>query len=115
MSRTLLTLSIALFVAFLPADARDNDNDSYIVEFDPRGGVQSMQDQPGKKGLYVDFRFRILRAADRSVCTDLPLDEIVVTEDGQAVSELVIYPPEAKNLTTVLVLDISGSMSRATR
>ena len=111
MSRNLLALGIALCVALIPANAHDGGTGEYIVEFDPHGGVQSMQDHAGKKGLYVDFRFRILRGSDPSVATHVPLDEIVVTEDGQPVSELVITPPEAKSLTTVLVLDISGSMS----
>ncbi len=70
------------------------------------GNVRTFRDQK----LYVTVEFKVLRAADGSVATDVNKDEIVVTEDGKEVERLEISQPRTDRLTTVLAMDVSGSM-----
>ncbi len=50
-----------------------------------------------------------MRVADGTLATDVHKDDIVIREDGHKVEELEIFAPRAA-LTTVLAMDISGSM-----
>jgi VWFA-related protein len=62
-------------------------------------------------GLYVTVQFKVRRASDNSVATDVAKEEIVVEEDRQKVAILEINQPRAEKLTTVLAMDVSGSMA----
>jgi VWFA-related protein len=64
----------------------------------------------GVPALYVTVQFRVLRADTATVATDVSKEDIVVLEDGKPVSDLEIFQPRAEKLTTVLAMDISGSM-----
>ncbi len=68
---------------------------------------------PGKpEALYVTVQFKLARAGDRGLAAELGADEtIVVEEDGKPVAEFDLSPPKANALTTVLAMDISGSMA----
>jgi VWFA-related protein len=61
--------------------------------------------------LYVTVQFKVRRVSDNSVATDVSKEEIVVEEDRQRVANLEIFQPRAEKLTTVLAMDISGSMA----
>jgi VWFA-related protein len=68
-------------------------------------------DAHGKPTLFVTVQFKITRP-DGQPADDILPDEIVVTEDGRRVSNLEIHLPTAvEPLTTVLAIDISGSMA----
>ena len=69
-----------------------------------------MRDEPGKKGLYVSLTFQIHRSNEKTPATDVKRDEIEIREDGKLVDELEIVQPRTQALTTVLAIDVSGSM-----
>ena len=56
------------------------------------------------------MQFKVLRLSDGQEAADVDKDDIVVREDGHKVHELEIFSPRA-TLTTVLAMDISGSMA----
>ena len=65
----------------------------------------------GKPTLYVTVQFKIVRP-DGQLADDVNPDEIVVEEDGRRVSGVTVQTPSAlQTLTTVLAIDISGSMA----
>jgi VWFA-related protein len=68
-------------------------------------------DARGKQTLFVTVRFKITRP-DGQPANDVLPGEFVVTEDGRRVSDLEVHSPTASEpLTTVLAIDISGSMA----
>jgi VWFA-related protein len=68
-------------------------------------------DPQGKPTLYVTVQFKIVRP-DGQLAEDVSPDEIVVEEDRQRVGDLKVQAPSAlDSLTTVLAIDISGSMA----
>jgi VWFA-related protein len=73
----------------------------------------AFREPPGKpSALYVTVQFKLVRAADHKAATELGADEkIVVEEDGKPVAEFQLSPPKANALTTVLAMDVSGSMA----
>jgi VWFA-related protein len=73
--------------------------------------VASTRTVDGVPGLYVTVQFTLRRADDGSIVTDVDKGDILVEEDGQPVSGLQLFQPRAEKLTTVLALDISGSMA----
>ena len=62
-----------------------------------------------KSTLYVTVQFLLTR--DGQPAYDVKPEEIVVKENGRQVGDLQVLPPTAAPLTTVLAIDISGSMS----
>jgi VWFA-related protein len=113
--RILLVLALAaLLVAVAPGAAQNPDNLRYKIEIDKdeKGENKvfaSFRNRDGKPALYVTVQFKVLRVADGQVATDVDKDDIIVREDGHKVHELEIFSPRAA-LTTVLAMDISGSM-----
>jgi len=68
-------------------------------------------DAQGRPTLYVTFQFTIV-GPDGQLADDVKPDEIVVEEDHRRVGDLKVQTPSAlDNLTTVLAIDISGSMA----
>ncbi len=62
--------------------------------------------------LYVTVQFKLARPGDRGLVAELGADEkIVVEEDGKPVAEFDLSSPKANALTTILAMDISGSMA----
>jgi VWFA-related protein len=73
----------------------------------------AFREPPGTPAaLYVTVQFRLLRTGDSQPATDLVADDkVVVEEDGKPVAEFDLSGPRADALTTVLAMDISGSMA----
>jgi VWFA-related protein len=98
-------------LAVVPAAAQDGKA-AYRVKIDPKSVFTTMRDRDGKRSRMVSLQFQINRVVDDSVVVSVPKDEIVVEEDGVKVAGLDIFQPRAHKLTTVLAIDISGSMAR---
>jgi VWFA-related protein len=81
----------------------------YRVETDPRV-FASFREVGGVQALYVTVQFKVLRGDTGAVATDVGKDEILVEEDGRPVERMEIFQPRAEKLTTVLAMDVSGSM-----
>jgi VWFA-related protein len=72
--------------------------------------VTRRADAQGKPTLYVTMQFKIIR--DGQATNDVLPNEIRVFEDQRPVTNLEIHTPAAlEPLTTVLAIDISGSMA----
>jgi VWFA-related protein len=73
--------------------------------------VARQPDKQGKEKLFVTVQFKVLHS-DGQPALDIDPADIVVKEDGRVVKELEIHSPTATEvLTTVLAMDISGSMA----
>jgi VWFA-related protein len=113
--RILVLIALAMFVvAVVPGAAQNTDNLQYQVEIDKneKGENQvfaSFRERNGKQALYVTVQFKVLRTTDGTLATDVDKDDIIIREDGRKVEELEIFLPRAA-LTTVLAMDVSGSM-----
>jgi VWFA-related protein len=101
-------------LAVVPAAAQD-EKAPYRVKIDPKSVFSTMRDQGGKRSRMVSLQFQITRSSDGGVVVSVPKDEIVVEEDGVKVAGLEIFQPRAHKLTTVLAIDISGSMARSSK
>jgi VWFA-related protein len=108
--RTRLTLvCCVLLLATVPALAQRDDS-LYRIEKGDRPLI-STRDRQGKPALYVTVQFKVIQP-DGKLADNVTKDEIVVEEDGRRVAELEIYLPSGLDrLTTMLAMDISGSMS----
>jgi VWFA-related protein len=116
--RTLLLIALPmLLVAVVPGAASSTDQLRYKIEIE-RGEkgenkvFAAFRERNGKEALYVTVHFQVLRTADGQEATDVDKADIIIREDGQKVHELEIFSPRAA-LTTVLAMDISGSMANA--
>jgi VWFA-related protein len=111
--RILLVLALAaLLIAVVPGAAQNADTLQYEVKILKNGEntvFASFREHAGKQALYVTVQFEVRRVADGSLATDVDKDDIVVREDGVKVKDLEIFAPQTA-LTTVLAMDISGSM-----
>jgi VWFA-related protein len=96
-----------LFLTALPALAQQPEPILYKIE---KEGRVLVSNRAGR--LYVTVQFKITRAGDAQHASDVAKEEIVVQEDGRRVGGLEIYRPQSLDaLTTVLAIDISGSMA----
>src|SRR5262249_12880397 len=112
--RICLLISVALCgLAALPAKAQNAATADYRIEIDPKSVFSTLRDKDGKRGRIVSFQFQIKRRLDSGVVTSVPKDDIVVEEDGVKVANIELFQPRAQKLTTVLAIDISGSMARS--
>jgi VWFA-related protein len=66
-----------------------------------------------RKGRYVTVQFKIRRAGTDDLVTDVPREEIVIFEDGLKRDTREIDVPRTGPLTTILAMDISGSMDKS--
>jgi VWFA-related protein len=117
--RNLLAIALGvLLLTAVPGPAQDADNLRYKIEInkDETTGENkvfaSFRPRNGKQALYVTVQFKVLRSADGMEANDVDKADIVIREDGKKVEELEIFAPRAA-LTTVLAMDISGSMENA--
>ncbi len=112
--RTMLLIAVALLAFTVPpAGAYDAAEPvEYKVDIDQRSVFSAMREKDGKGVRYVSLQFQIKRLRDDKVVTSVPKEEIVVREDGKKVASLEIHQPRLQKLTTILVMDISGSMVR---
>jgi VWFA-related protein len=102
-------LTAVLLAAAPPAPAQDAASSEYHIDLDPN--VVTSHEKDGKKGLYVTLHFKVHRGKDGPVAEDVAKNEIAVEEDGRRVTDLEIFQPRAQGLTTVLAMDVSGSMA----
>jgi VWFA-related protein len=113
--RILLAIALAtLLLAVVPSAAQNPDSLRYKIEIEKNDKGEkkvfaSFREHNGEQALYVTVHFKVVRVADGQEATDVDKADIVVREDGQIVHELEIFSPRAA-LTTVLAMDISGSM-----
>jgi VWFA-related protein len=113
--RILLAVAVAmLLVAVVPGAAQNADDLIYNIEIEKGENRQSkvlasFRDNDGKQILYVTVHFKVRRVSDGQDETDVDKEDIVVREDGIKVLDAEIFSPRAA-LTTVLAMDISGSM-----
>jgi VWFA-related protein len=113
--RTILVIALPLLlVAVVPSAAQNNDPLRYQIEIDKdehgeKKVFASFREHHGKQALYVTVHFKVLHAADGREA-DVNKADIIVREDGRKVDELEIFSPHMP-LTTVLAMDISGSMA----
>ncbi len=103
----LVALGLAGLLA-VPAAGQDVAKASYKVKIDPKSLFTTVR----KGSRVVSLQFQVVRSIDGATVTDVPRDEIVIEEDGVKVANLEIFQPKAHKLTTVLAIDISGSMAR---
>src|SRR5438105_1747382 len=104
--------SLLLSCAALPVVAQAPAGLEYDLQITDKA-FSAVREPPGKpKALYVTVQFKLARAGDRKLATELGGDEkVVVEEDGKPVAEFQLAPPKANALTTVLAMDVSGSMA----
>ncbi len=114
--RHLLFVTVAtLFLAVLPVPAQAPSGTIYSIDID-QGNVfrVSREDETGHKALFVTVQFQIhkLEADGKKgpITTEVSEEFIVVKENGRVVDKRKITQPLTQPLTTVLALDISGSM-----
>jgi VWFA-related protein len=88
-----------------PSAASASSAGDYDIQIDPKV-IASSRDGV----LYVTVQFKLLRKKEGTVATNVGEDEIVVYEDGKPVANQKIFQPRAAKLTTVLAMDVSGSM-----
>jgi VWFA-related protein len=103
----LLALGLGL-LAVIPAPAQDPSKTAYEIDIDQQSLVSTVRDKPSKKGLYITLSFKVLQGPN--LATDVIPKEIELREDDLKVEELEINQPDAQDLTTMLVIDVSGSM-----
>src|SRR5581483_8307316 len=98
-----------------PGAAQGPREPSYRIDIDKNKFLMVARERHGKQALYVTVQFKIFRTnpdgSTGPVVTDIPKDEIVVREDGIRVAEVEITQPTTTKLTTVLAIDMSGSMA----
>jgi VWFA-related protein len=116
MNARLLLVVFALGLATVPALAQEQAP-IYRIEKEQMQKDGKSQDRvrvfrrndDGKSTLYVTVQFLLTR--DGQPAYDVKPEEIVVKENGRQVGDLQVLPPTAAPLTTVLAIDISGSMA----
>jgi VWFA-related protein len=117
--RILLAVALTLLlVAVVPGAAPDTESLHYQIEIEKGEHGEnkvfaSFRERNGKQALYVTVHFRVRRVSDNQDA-DVDKADIVVREDGRKVHDLEIFSPWTP-LTTVLVMDISGSMENTSR
>ncbi len=98
-------LLAALGVLLLTAPAASGDS-PYKVELDPN--IVLSHEKDGKRGLFVTIQVAVNLTRDDAVVDER--DKIVVEEDGKVVAEQPLVELRTESLTTVLAMDVSGSM-----
>jgi VWFA-related protein len=105
----LAAVVLALWAATLPSVAQ-TPGARYKIEKEG-SAYTTTRERDGKSVIYVTLQFKITRP-DGQVAFDIPKEDILVEEDGRRVAELEIQQPAAAGgLSTVLALDVSGSMA----
>jgi VWFA-related protein len=105
--RHLLAALTAVLLASAPAEGRASE---YRIDLD--GNVRSVVNPEGKRGRFITVQFKVRRADGGDVIKKLAGgDRFVIYEDGRLAKDLEIEAPESGPLTTILAMDISGSMA----
>jgi VWFA-related protein len=106
-------LTAVLLAAPTPAAAGGTGAAEYHVEVDPN--IVASHEHEGKRGTFVTAHFKVTHAADGAPALDITRDDLSVLEDGKPVAEFEILLPKAQGLTTVVAMDISGSMDSSNK
>jgi VWFA-related protein len=106
-------VAVVLACAALPVVAQAPAGRDYEVRLYSDKAEPAFREPRGKPAaLYVSVQFQIIRGADQRPATELGADDqLIVREDGKPVAEFDLSRPKANALTTVLAMDISGSMA----
>lgn len=119
MRRRWIGLALVLPLVAVPAAAQQQQTLYEIKKEQVQKDGQSQDrlyltrrpDAQGRPTLYVTVQFKIVRPGGQ-LADDVSPDEIVVEEDHRRVTDLKVQAPSAlDSLTTVLAIDISGSMA----
>lgn len=110
MRRCVVILVVVPFLAALPVPAQDAAKVQYEVVIDKVHTV--VRDREGERGRFVTVQFRLKRAGTEELATDVN-DDLIVLEDDKPVGKVEIHRPRSNELTTILALDISGSMDKS--
>lgn len=119
MAGRLAFLALTVLLPATPASAQQRgplyEIQKEQVEKDGRSGdrvaLTRRLDAQGRSTLYVTVQFKIARP-DGQLADDVNPDEIRVEEDHRPVRDVKVQTPSAlETLTTVLAIDISGSMA----
>jgi VWFA-related protein len=113
--RHLLLFPVAvLFLAAIPAPAQAPRGAIYSVDIDQDNVFRVSREEAGVKVLSVTVQFQIHKlnpdGSKGPLTIDVPEEYIVVKENKVIVDKRKITQPKTQLLTTVLALDISGSM-----
>ena len=112
-SSPLLSGLTALLLASAPPAADDAASAEYHIDARPRTSSRPTN-RTAKRALYVTLHFKVrARARTAPWRTDVNKDELVVLEDGKQVEPTWRFSSPGPRLTTVLAMDISGSMEPA--
>jgi VWFA-related protein len=103
-------VAVVLAYAALPVVAQAPSGMDYEIQIDKVFAAH--RELPGKPaGIYVTAQFRVHRRGEAKPATELGAEEkLVVSEDRKPVAEFELSRPKSDALTTVLAMDISGSM-----
>jgi VWFA-related protein len=119
MAWRLALLALTISLAALPAMAQQPsalyeikkeqvDKDGHLGD---RVSLTRRPDAQGRPTLYVTVQFQIVRP-DGQLADNVNPDEIRVEEDHRPVRDVIVQAPSAlESLTTILAIDISGSMA----
>jgi VWFA-related protein len=108
MRRILLGIALLLNCAVLPAIAQPTTAGvTYRLDFDPDRDLTRV---PGE-GFQINVRFSITRVSDQVDDADKTY-KVVVEEEGVPVKELDVPRPTTEDLSVILAVDTSGSMSQ---
>jgi VWFA-related protein len=104
-------MAIVAACAALPAFGQSPPATPYVLEFDPDRDLSRV---PGE-GFRIKVRFSITRKADAVDDSGMTY-KVIVEEEGQRVAEKdVARPTPNEDLSAVLAMDQSGSMSQSNR
>jgi VWFA-related protein len=109
--RTLIPVAVTAAVLALPALAQQSGK-PFEFTVEKEGTVEEFyRERDGRKELWLRRRFKV-RQGDQLVRDAGKGDtEIVVKEKGKRVLNLDVTYPKSQQLTTVLAIDVSGSMA----
>src|SRR5688572_26109629 len=111
MRRVALTV-VAVLLTSLSVCAQPAKRYEIIKEGEPETSTREVPGT-GRTEIVVTVRFRLkaLRPDDDPDGRD----EIVITENGQEVHRVAVAKVQGRSLTTVLAMDVSGSMGRTSQ
>jgi VWFA-related protein len=111
--RLLLLLGSGLILlAVLPAAARESrpapQPIDYAIDIDPHSIVTNVRGKPGSEELFITLDFKIRYG--KNVEKNFARAELELFEDKVKIDEFEMSQPRMKPLTSMLVIDVSGSM-----
>jgi VWFA-related protein len=107
--RLALVIAFGIFLlAVVPGAAHDSVPNPYRIQINEKVS-SAFEEHDGRRALYVTVRFKVIRD-ENAPAGDVSDDEVVVREDGAVVATQKLFQTKIQDLTTVLAMDVSGSM-----